>query len=173
MLDSIDQLARRLNPRLRILHLNYLNPSFKPVGKGTKKHGRSLTLYEEIPDREAIYYGHAAAKLWGHENYTLCPQGQRFATDRVFFVDLGRPLGSREETGGLIRRHFLRGLAVINSSGCPQELSVNKAQLPPGIRGLWDCFAQRATGLTPVVKPSVAPVSGQIHPSGRIYLYLT
>lgn len=171
ILDELQSKANRVKPGIRILHLNYLNPSYRLSDGGDVGRPGKTPCYEEVPDREAIYYAHATAKLWGHENFMLCPMGQQFASDHVFFVELGEPLGGREASGGLVYRLFARGVVVVNTGVPAEHLQIDRTRLPNEVRAYWDCFARRAIGLAPLVPPTIAAVSKQMHPSGRVFLY--
>jgi hypothetical protein len=173
IVDAIDADIARYNPSLRILHLNYAKPLYLPTGKSETSRDRRRPVYRKSVDKAAIYYGYAAAKLWGHESYTASPDGLRFAQDEIYFVDLGQPLGERyEEEGGLVRRYYEKGLVAIAHSDRPVTADLTSSRLSSDIQGLWDCYEGKPiTGFTVTIAPTVSQASGRSYPAGRVYLY--
>lgn len=167
LLDGIEAAVQCHHPRLRLCHLNYVNPGMEPM-----ECVDGQIAYREVPDREAIFYGYAAARLWNHDCYCLCPQGHELAMDEIFHTDLGRPLAARDERDGVVVRQFERGLVAVNATGSEAPLHFDPGLLPRAARALWDCFAGSLAGLAPTLRPAVAPVSRTAEPSGRVFLYL-
>lgn len=172
IVDSIDADVRRYNPRVRILHLNYVNPRYEPAGRAQSHEGRPLPVLGRGTDRPAIYYGYAAAKLWGHESYGPADE-LRFGQDPIYFADLGRPRGDRwEERDGVVTRYYDRGVVVVNPSSSPRTLDLASPYLPAGVSDLLDCYAGRSVGgLTVTIEPTISAASGRSYPAGRIYLH--
>ncbi len=136
--------------------LNYVRPFYKPREDG----------YEAVVDREAIYYGYAAAKSLGLNSFAwdffdtfvtipgvpgappgtgLPPQGYyRWAFDPIYFLDLGDrvTVGTEPftEPGGK-SAHFIgfeKGFIVINSSQPAQDFQVNlSGQIPDQQSGVF------------------------------------
>jgi hypothetical protein len=167
LLDGIEAVVRHHHPRLRLCHLNYVNPGLEPSGCVDGQ-----IAYREVPDREAIFYGYAAARLWNHDSYCLCPQGHELAMDEIFHTDLGPPVAARIERDGVVVRQFERGFVTVNATGGEAPLHLDPALLPRGVRALWDCYAGTVTNLAPTLRPAVTAVSGKTEPSGRVFLYL-
>jgi hypothetical protein len=173
IVSSIDAAARRHNPRVRLLHLNYVAPGLEPTGETRLVGGTQRRVFRETTDRAAIYYAYAAAKLWGHDSFSAL-DGVRPASDDIYFADLGDPLGRTwEHRGGLIVRYYQKGAVVVNPSGDTRVARLASPHLPPRVADLWDCYAGRPVGsLTVTVAPTVSPASRHRYPAGRVYLHL-
>ncbi len=173
VVDSIAADVARYNPRARIFHLNYVNSLHRPTGQTAVVRGQPYPIVRPEVDRPAIYYGYVAARLWGHESYSP-PEGSALVRDEVYFTDLGQPLGaSWEERDGLVRRHYEKGIVVLNPSLEGRTSSVASPLLPGDVHDLWDCYEGRAVGgVTVTLEPTTSPAGGRLHPAGRVYLYV-
>ena len=173
IVSSVDAAAKRHNPGVRLLHLNYVAPRFQPTGQARLVKGAKHLVVRETTDRPAIYYAFAAAKLWGHDSFSAL-EGVLSARDDVYFADLGHPLGQTwEERDGLLVRYYRKGAVVVNPSGDARGARLESPLLPPDVRDLWDCYAGSPVGgLTITVEPTVSAVSGIRYPAGRVYLHL-
>lgn len=173
IIASIDAAATRHNPRVRLLHLNYVAPRFQPTGQTRLVKGGTHLVVRETTDRPAIYYAFAAAKLWGHDSFSAL-EGVLSARDDVYFADLGNPLGQTwEERDGLLVRYYRKGAVVVNPSGDSRGARLESPLLPRDVRDLWDCYAGVPVGgLTITVEPTVSVVSRVRYPAGRVYLHL-
>jgi hypothetical protein len=173
IVDAIDADVKRFNPAVKMLHLNYVNARLRPTGRTQAVGEVEQPVFRKDVDREAIYYGYVAAKLWGHESYSATAP-VRTVQDEVYFADLGGPLGpSWEERDGLVRRYYDKGIVVLNPGPAARTASLRSPLLWSDASDLWDCYEGRAVGgLTVTVAPTVSPASGRIHPAGRVYLYL-
>ena len=173
--DAIAADIQRENPALKIYHLNYVNPLYASTGRTETIEGREYSVFRMETDRPAIYFGYAAAKLWGHESYSPAPQAMRFGQDDIYFVDLGAPLGDRyEERDGLIVRYYEKGVVALNPSGQKQSSDLASRWIPSAVDKLFDCYARTVQqGLRVTLEPTVSPASGRNYPAGRVYLYRT
>lgn len=173
IISSIDAAAKRHNPGVRLLHLNYVAPQFQPTGQTRLVKGTKHLVFRETTDRAAIHYAFAAAKLWGHDSFSAL-QDVLLARDDVYFANLGDPLGPTwEERDGLVVRYYRKGAVVVNPSGDPKVARLESPLLPPDVRDLWDCYAGSPVGgLTIAVEPTVSALSRVRYPAGRVYLHL-
>ena len=173
--ETITTDIERVNPKLKIYHLNYVNPLYVPTGRTETIDGREYPVFRKEMDRPAIYYGYAAAKLWGQESYSPAPELMHFGQDDIYFIDLGKPLGEGyEERDGLVMRYYEKGVVALNRSGQRQTADLASRLIPPGTDKLFDCYARKVQqGFTVTLEPTVSPASGRTYPVGRIYLYQT
>lgn len=174
VVDSIDADVRRNNPAVKIFHLNYTNPLYRSTGRTEIVGGKEYPVFRKDMDRQAIYYGYAAAKLWGHESYSPSSDGSLFSQDEIYFADLGKPLGEGyEEKDGLVRRYYEKGTVVLNPSKTGKTADLSSSFIPSQVKGLWDCYEEKAVeGFRVTIEPTVSSVSGHSDPAGRVYLYL-
>ena len=162
----------RYNPLVKILHLNYTNPLYQPTGQSAWVNGVAYPVYREAIDKPAIHYGYAAAKLWGHDSYSYGPTVS-FSQDEIYFTDLGEPLGkSYEERNGVVLRYYEKGVVVLNPSAVSQTVDLSSPLVPLGVSGVQDLYDNvTALGLVVTIDPTPSSASGQVYPSGRVYLY--
>lgn len=170
--DDIQVKVARYNPAVKVLHLNYANAAYEPTGATATVNGASYPVFREVTDRAAIYYGYVAAKLWGQESYSY-GRPLRLGQDEVYFADLGLPLGSGyEERDGVVLRYYERGVVVLNPSTEVRSVSLASPLVPAGVAGVHDLYAgDLLPGLTVTIAPTRSEASGQVYPSGRVYLY--
>jgi hypothetical protein len=173
LVDAIQADVRRYNPAVKIFHLNYVNPAYRPTGRMQLLDGTEYPVFRKEVDRPAIYYGYAAAKLWGQDSYSPS-EGVRYAQDEIYFADLGKPLGeSYEERDGLVRRYYEKGIVALNPSATPGTANLGSPFIPADVKGLWDCYEGTSLeGFTVTIQPTISPASGRSYPAGRVYLYL-
>jgi hypothetical protein len=173
IMDSIEADVKRHNPAVKLLHLNYVNPLYRPTGRMEIVEGKVYPVFRKELNRPAIYYGYVAAKLWGHESYSPS-DGIRFSQDEIYFTDLGKPLGEGyEERDGLVRRYYEKGVVVLNPAEMGTTADLRSPFIPPQTKGLWDCYEGKAVeGFTVTIEPTVSLASGRSYPAGRVYLYL-
>jgi len=173
IIASVDAAAKRHNPGVRLMHLNYVAPRFQPTGQTRLVKGTNHPVFRETLDRAAIHYAFAAAKLWGHDSFSALGD-VLLVRDDVYFADLGDPLGPTwEERDGLVIRYYRKGAVVVNPSGDPRVARLESPLVPRDVSDLWDCYADRPVGgLTVTVEPTVSPVSRVRYPAGRVYLHL-
>jgi hypothetical protein len=174
IVDSIERDVKRNNPSVKLYHLNYVNPLYKSTGDSKIVEGEDYPVFRKDLNRPAVYYGYAAAKLWGHESYSSSPEGLRFSQDEIYFADLGKPLGkSYEEGDGLPRRYYEKGVVVLNPSGTDKTADLRSPFVPARAKGLWNCYdGEAVAGFTVVIDPTVSSASGRSYPTGRVYFYL-
>jgi hypothetical protein len=158
---------------VKIFHLNYVNPAYRPTGRTQLLDGTEYPVFRKEVDRPAIYYGYVAAKLWGHESYSPS-EGVRFAQDEIYFADLGKPLGEGYEArDGLVRRYYEKGIVALNHSATPGTASLGSPFIPADVKALWDCYGGASVeGFTVTIQPSISAASGRSYPAGRVYIYL-
>lgn len=173
ILNSIDAAVKRYNPAVKMFHLNYVNPSFRPAGRKEQVAGTEYDVFRKEVDRAAIYYGYVAAKLWAHESYSPS-ETVALVQDPVYFSDLGKPLGSGwEERDGLVRRYYEKGVVALNPASATRTADLGSPLVPADVRDLWDCYEGKSVGgLAVVIVPTTSPASGRTYPAGRVYLYL-
>lgn len=171
-LSDIQTKVNQYNPAVKILHLNYTNPAYQPTGQTAWVNGVAYPVYREAIDRAAIYYGYVVAKLWGQESYSQGPTVS-FSQDELYFTDLGEPLGnSYEERDGVVLRYYEKGVVVLNPATVSQTVDLSSPLIPPGVAGVQDLYDNVTVfGLTVTIAPTPSSASGQVYPSGRVYLY--
>lgn len=174
IIDSIEADVKQHNPAVKLFHLNYVNPLYRPTGKTEIVAGKSYPVFRKELDRPAIYYGYAAAKLWGRESYSQSLEGIRFSRDEIYFADLGKPLGEGyEERGGMVRRYYEKGVVALIPSEAGKTADLGSPFIPSRVKGLWDCYRGKAVeGFTVTLEPTVSSASGHSYPAGGVYLYL-
>jgi hypothetical protein len=169
--------VRRFNPRVRFLTINYVKAFWEPTGQTAVQEGQSYPVYRRRPDRAAIFYGYAAAKLFGLDSYSSDWYDLGCYDDEVFLLDLGRPQGSGpEEREGIVVRYYDRGLVVLTTTEKGGVFDVSSPRIPAGIKGVEDVYERRFIPASRErchieIQPTVYPVSGSAYPSGRVYLY--
>jgi hypothetical protein len=173
LVDGIAAHVKQYNPRVKIYHLNYVNPIYRPTGRIAIIEGAKYPVFREELDRPAIYYGYAASKLWGHESYSPVTDGMDFGHDDIYFADLGQPLGeSYEERDGLVRRYYENGLVALNPALALRTADIRSGFIPARVKGLWDCYEGKPIrGFRVTLEPTVSSASGRAYPAGRVYLY--
>jgi len=172
IVGEIQAQVDRYNPAVKILHLNYVNPAYRATDATEVVDGTVHRVYRKEIDRAAIYYGFAAAKLWGHEGYAA-GNTVALSQDPVYFTELGKPLGSSyEERDGAVVRYYENGVVVLAASTRAQLVNLDSPLVPPGVVGLEDLYARRAVGgLSVTLEPTRSEASGRLSPAGRVYLY--
>lgn len=140
---------------LEIMHLNYACPLPGPDGT-------------PLPDREAIHYAFAAARLFGHNAYVQHQNKEghpELDHDDIYFVDLGKPLVPMRELGDKAAcRVFERGIAVVNGTG--KKISVD---LPAA--GTWrNTFTGELTTGPALMVPANVQADGIVAPAGRVFV---
>jgi hypothetical protein len=174
LVNGIAAEVRKHNPRIKVYHLNYVNPLYMPMGRSVVQDGQTYPLLREEVDRPAIYYGYAASKLFGHESYSPVSERMDFKEDDIYFADLGRPLGeSYEERDGLVRRYYENGIVALNPGLETRTASLLSGFIPAHAKGLWDCYERKPiSGFRVTIEPTVSSASARSYPAGRVYLYL-
>ena len=153
-----------------ICHLNYGYPRYRRLRDAEGKAGR----WRPMLDREAMYYGAAAALLMGQTAYYEAGPG--VPADNIYFVDLGKPLTASYEEDRAARvawRRFENGVVVVNDTGRRARIA-----LPPvrGIKRCWDLFSGREapallTGEGVTIPGSRYPATDRRVSSARIFVY--
>ena len=164
--------------RTQIRHLNYGQPRYERTGDWAVKDGKRCETWTTTLDREALHYGVAAALLMGQSSYYEVQPG--IPADEVYFVDLGKPVGSRPLYDARLRmalRVFDNGFAVVNDSGRRAALPLSAVRMPRDVTGLWDVFRQEEVegfdrnGSLPI-PPSRYEATDRTTASGRVYGFL-
>lgn len=170
--------VRRFNPQVRFVTINYVKAFWEPTGQTAVREGKAVPVYRRRPDRAAIFYGYAAAKLFGLDSYSSDWYDVGCSDDDVFLLDLGRPLGSQpEEREGVVVRCYEKGLVALTTTEQGGVFDVSSDYLPAGLKGLEDVYERRSRPASReqcrlLIEPTIYPVSGSTYPSGRVYLYV-
>ncbi|MDQ2730211.1 MAG: hypothetical protein M3Y56_01010 [Armatimonadota bacterium] len=164
--------------RSQICHLNYGEAQYVPAGRARPSSHGGPGVFRPALDRQALYYGFAAAALMGQSSFFQPPAG--VPEDDVYFADLGRPLGATynyDARSGIAWRVFRNGVVVVNGSGAGRRISFPAGSLPRGVTGLWDVYAggpapgfHKDRSLT--IPAGFYPATRRTTPSGRVYLFL-
>jgi len=150
---------------------------WEPTGQTVIREGQEAPVHRPRPDRAAIFYGYAAARLFGMDSYSSDWYDVGCYDDEVFLLDLGRPLGDQpEERGGVVVRYYEKGLVALTTTERGGVFDVSSDYLPAHLKGLEDVYEHRFRPASReqcrlLIEPTVYPVSGSTYPSGRVYLY--
>ncbi|MCS6859628.1 MAG: hypothetical protein NZT92_04825 [Abditibacteriales bacterium] len=170
--------ARRFNPRVRLVTINYVKAFWEPTGQTVAHAGQPHPVCRRLPDRAAIFYGYVAAKLFGFDSYSSDWYDVGCYEDEVFLIDLGRPRGTApEEREGLVVRYYDNGFVALTKSERGGAFDVSSAHIPSDIKGLWDVYERRWVADFPKqrriqIQPTIYPISRSTYPSGRVYIYV-
>jgi hypothetical protein len=183
------------NGTVQFLPIDYVEPAYEATGEEAVVNGSSVLVYRPVPDRAAIFYSYALAKLHNMSSFAsdwASWQGDpsTFEPDDVYFADLGRPLESTyRELPDAVVRYFENGFVVVTrtnatntaaspapvatGSGSPIRFTPDPAMVPADATGLWDVYANEPVGsMTAVdIAPVLYPATGSYYPSGRVYMY--
>ncbi|MBI3920565.1 MAG: hypothetical protein HY318_04020 [Armatimonadetes bacterium] len=178
--EILDKVGR-YNPSVHFVTINYVRATWKPTLKGdgqvSQANGSSAT-YRRSPDRAAIYYGYAAARLFGLDSYSSDWYDVGCFDDEVFLVNLGGPKGKGpKEREGLVVRYFDNGFVALTTTARGGVFDVSSHYIPANLRGLWDVYERRSLPGFPKrrtirVRPMLYPGPGSTYPSGRVYVYV-
>ncbi len=164
--------ARKANPDIKFLFLNYAFPYYRETGESVKIGEKEYRAYEKTIDRQAIFYSLACSYIGDASGFTSSNDvGLDYVKDDVYLHSPGPALSDPYRMkNGVYVKYFLRGIVVVSDG----EETVDIA-LPPGRKRVLDLYEKRflegkndklVANLTSQIYPS-----GLRHPIGRIYLY--
>jgi hypothetical protein len=164
--------ARKANPAIKFLFLNYAFPYFKPTGKSATEGGMEHQIYERTTDRQAIFYALACSYMGNASGFTAGSDvSLAHVKDDVYLHSPGTPVGGVHRTNDSVYvRYFSQGIVVVSDRDATVKIS-----LPQGKSRVFDLYGKKylesrdnelALSLTSEVYPS-----GLKHSIGRIYLY--
>jgi hypothetical protein len=176
--------------------IDYVQPAYEPTGDEALVNGVPVPVYRAVPDRAAVHYSYALAKL--HDMASFASdwgswQGDptAFDPDELYFADLGRPLEATYREGAdAVVRYFENGFVVVTrtnphnnsvsptpvptGSAAPVHFAPDPAMVPADATGLWDLYSESAvtgSGAAVEITPVLYPATGSYYPSGRVYMY--
>jgi hypothetical protein len=164
--------ARKANPAIKFLFLNYAFPYYKPTGERIRTGGQEHRVFEKTTDRQAIFYALACSYIGDASGFTAGNDvSLDYVKDDVYLHPPGTPVGVFHKiNNGVYVKYFSRGIVVVSDSDATVRIS-----LPQGKSGLFDLYEKKhlesrnnelVLSLTSEVYPS-----GSKHSMGRIYLY--
>ncbi|NPA31510.1 MAG: hypothetical protein GXO37_05880, partial [Chloroflexi bacterium] len=168
------QVDRYAGPHFRgLVYLNYAAPAWEPVDASVPAEAR---VYRPTRPRAAIYYGYALAALAAFPAYTEVPWDHRLERDPVYFYDLGVPVDAtyRAVPGRGYARFYTRGVVLVGEWATATTVTLAHPSVPAGpvydaYRDAW--LTAQAGVLTVTVRPETDPLTGQVIPTGRVYVY--
>jgi len=168
------QVDRYAGPHFRgLVYLNYAAPAWEPVDASVPAEAR---VYRPTRPRAAIYYGYALAALAAFPAYTEVPWDHRLERDPVYFYDLGVPVDAtyRAVPGRGYARFYTRGIVLVGEWTTATTVTLAHPSVPAGpvydaYRDAW--LTAQAGVLTVTVRPETDPLTGQVIPTGRVYVY--
>jgi hypothetical protein len=164
--------ARKANPSIRFLFLNYAFPYYKPAGESVVTGGQEHRIFEKTTDRQAIFYALACSYIGNASGFTAGNDvSLDYVKDDVYLHPPGTPVSSLHKMNDSVYvKYFSRGIVVVSDSDATVRIA-----LPQGKRRVFDLYEKRylegkdselVLSLTSEVYPS-----GLKHSIGRIYLY--
>ncbi|MSS70266.1 MAG: hypothetical protein EXS64_02130 [Candidatus Latescibacteria bacterium] len=169
--------VRRHNPELTFVAIDYVNAAWEATGGTAQHEGRAVPVYRRRTDRAAIFYGCAAARLFGLSSYSSDWYALGYYDDEPFLLDLGRPLeDAPEERDEVVLRYYENGFVALMTGERAGEFDAASPHIPEGVRAIRDLFAGRSLPATHrqcliTIEPAISPVSGARYPAGRVYRY--
>jgi hypothetical protein len=188
------------NGVVTFLPIDYVQPAYQPTGEYAMVDGSPVPVYREAPDRAAIFYSYALAKLHNMSSFasdwaSWNGDPSSFRPQDVYLADLGQPLeaGYRELPDAVVR-YFQNGFVVVTrtnsynaapaatpvatGSADPVRFTPDPAMVPAGVTGLWNLYTNSAVAKwapgrksAVTIKPVLYPATGSYYPSGRVYMY--
>jgi hypothetical protein len=167
----VDQYA---GPHFRgLVYLNYAAPAWVPVNPTAPAAARE---YRAAVPRAAIYYGYALAALAAFPAYTEVPWDHRLEREPVYFYDLGEPVEShyRAVAARGYARFYTHGVVLVGDWRAPTRVTLAHPTVPAGpvydaYRRVWRLAQQGVLSVT--VRPELDTLTGQVIPTGRVYVY--
>jgi hypothetical protein len=164
--------ARSANPKIKFLFLNYAFPYYKETGKTIEINNKKYTVYEQIPDRQALFYSLACSYLGNSSGFTNSKDvSLDYAKDNVYLYQLGSAVSDINKfDNNVYVRYFSKGIVIVSNDDATVEISI-----PKGKTGVLDLYEKkhrevRTNKLMVNLTSQVYP-SGLKHPMGRIYIY--
>jgi hypothetical protein len=164
--------ARKANPAIKFLFLNYAFPYYKPTGERIRTGGQEHRVFEKTADRQAIFYALACSYIGNASGFTAGNDvSLDYVKDDVYLHPPGTPVsGLYKINSGVYVEYFSRGIVVVSDGDATVRIS-----LPQGKSSVFDLYERKhlesrnnelVLNLTSEVYPS-----GSKHSIGRIYLY--
>ncbi len=164
--------ARKANPAIKFLFLNYAFPYYKPTGESVRTGGQEHRIFEKTVDRQAIFYALACSYIGNASGFTGGDDvSLDYVKDDVYLHPPGTPVsGLYKMNNGVYVKYFSRGIVVVSDSDATVEIT-----LPQGKSRVFDLYEKkylesRSNELVLNLTSEVYP-SGLKHSIGRIYLY--
>ncbi len=156
------------------IYMNYIAPRYEKVYE-------TFPLYKEVKPKNAIYFSYAMAKLTDNLVYAEIPNNRELERDRIYFYDLGKPLGKsykRLKDKDIYVRFYTKGF-VVASEAYKKDIYLNiKSPYIPSKHFIFDAFnscwlKSKDNEVTIKLSYQKDSFSKRYLPLGRVYLYET
>jgi hypothetical protein len=160
---------------VEFFEINYIQARYLPTGETAVVDGVEVPVFRATPDRPAIFYGYALSSLMGISPFASDWYAAASGKDDIYFTDLGEPLeASYRELDDVVVRYFENGFVVVTRGTDPVSVTPDVSMIPADVV-LWDLYADAPLAGQPgdaiSIAPEPYPATGNVYPSGRVYLY--